>query len=79
MGSPVEHTSVRADLAEFLVRALDEAEWEDQGVPIISPAGRPTDSSSTTTNSRQGGPLPPTLAAQAPATHGLAGLLQELL
>ena len=34
---PGEHTTVRADLAEFLVRALEEPEWEQQGVAIVSP------------------------------------------
>ena len=34
---PGEHTTVMADLAEFLVRALKEPAWEQQGVAIVSP------------------------------------------
>jgi putative NADH-flavin reductase len=34
---PGEHTTVRADLADFLVTALADAHWEHQAVAIASP------------------------------------------
>ena len=37
---PGEHATVRADLADFLVRALNEPEWEHQGVAIVSPGAQ---------------------------------------
>jgi hypothetical protein len=37
---PGEHTTMRADLADFLVRALDDPLWEHQAVAIASPGAQ---------------------------------------
>jgi hypothetical protein len=37
---PGEHTTVRADLADFLVRALAHPHWEHQAVAIASPGAQ---------------------------------------
>jgi hypothetical protein len=37
---PGDHTTVRADLADFLVRALAEPHWEHQAVAIGSPGAQ---------------------------------------